>query len=142
MIDRFAHPGVRLVTLSSEQGTETAEVTHEALFANWGQMEEWLDSSRSDIRFQRRLDEAAKIWDENGRPEGSLWRPPNLDRLQEYYLRASNDLNLLQLEFFRACEERIARNKSIVSIILAILGLTIISSILYGSSDLVMLNQA
>ena len=137
VIDRFADPGVRLVTLSSEPGnetaTETAEVTHEALFANWEQMKEWLDSSHSDIRFQRRLESAVKVWDENGRPEGSLWRSPNLDRLREYSRRA-DDLNPLQLKFFHACEERIARNKSIVSIIFAILGLTIISSILYFDS--------
>ena len=102
VIDRFAHPGVRLVTLSSQEGTETAEVTHEALFANWGQMQEWLDSSRSDIRFQRRLDEAALHWDNFGRPVGSLWRSPDLDLLGEYYQRASDHMTPLQVEFFQA----------------------------------------
>ncbi|OKH43238.1 hypothetical protein NIES2101_31105, partial [Calothrix sp. HK-06] len=101
VIDRFAHPGVRLVTLSSNpEGTGTAEVTHEALFTNWGQMKEWLDSSRSDIRFGRRLEEAAKAWDEHGRKEGSLWRPPDLELMQRYHKRAGNDMTPLQLEFF------------------------------------------
>ena len=40
VIGRFAHPRVRLITLSSLDGAKTAEVTHEALFANWGQMRE------------------------------------------------------------------------------------------------------
>ncbi|OKH43174.1 hypothetical protein NIES2101_31235, partial [Calothrix sp. HK-06] len=103
VIDRFAHPGVRLLTLSSTpEGTETAEVTHEALFTNWGQMKQWLDSSRSDIRFGRRLDEAAKVWDENGRPEGSLWRRPDLDLLSKYYSLASDNMTPLQVEFFNA----------------------------------------
>ncbi len=102
VIDKFAHPGVRLVTLSSVDGTETAEVTHEALFANWGQMKEWLDSSRNDIRFQRRLDEAARVWDENSRPEGSLWRPPDLDLLKKYKERTSENMTPLQVDFFQA----------------------------------------
>ncbi len=102
VIERFAHPGVRLVTLSSFDGKETAEVTHEALFANWGQMKEWLDSGRSDIRFQRRLDEAARVWDENSRPEGSLWRNPDLDLLGKFYQHKSDNMTPLQAEFFNA----------------------------------------
>ncbi|BAZ08742.1 WD-40 repeat-containing protein [Calothrix sp. NIES-4071] len=105
VIDRFANPGVRLVTVSSEQGIETAEVTHEALFANWGKMKEWLDSSRSDIRFGRRLEEAARIWEKNGRPEGSLWRPPDLDLLRKYELRARDNMAPLLLEFFNASKQ-------------------------------------
>ncbi|BDA67802.1 WD-40 repeat-containing protein [Calothrix sp. PCC 7716] len=109
VIDRFANPGVRLVTVSSEQGVETAEVTHEALFANWGKMKEWLDSSRSDIRFGRRLEEAARVWEENGRQSGSLWRPPDLDLLRKYELRARDNMAPLLLEFFNASKQ--AENK-------------------------------
>ncbi|OKH43240.1 hypothetical protein NIES2101_31115 [Calothrix sp. HK-06] len=102
VIDRFAHPGARLVTVSSEQGVETAEVTHEALFANWGKMKEWLDNSRSDIRFGRRLEEAVRVWEENGRQSGSLWRPPDLDLLRGYDLRARDNMTPLHVEFFNA----------------------------------------
>ncbi|MBW4597459.1 MAG: AAA family ATPase [Brasilonema angustatum HA4187-MV1] len=104
VINRFASPGVRLVTLFSIDGIQTAEVTHEALFTNWGQMKKWLDSSRSDIRFQRRLDETARVWNENNRPEGSLWRPPDLNFLKKYYERASDNMTPLQVKFFRTCE--------------------------------------
>ena len=105
VIDRFASPGVRLVTLSSVDGKETAEVTHEALFANWEQMKKWLDSSRSDIRFQRRLDEASVYWNQNGRPDGSLWRSPDLDSLKNYYQRANDNMTPLQVEFFQASQQ-------------------------------------
>ncbi|MBW4512251.1 MAG: WD40 repeat domain-containing protein [Scytonematopsis contorta HA4267-MV1] len=102
VINKFANPGVRLITLSSLDGTETAEVTHEALFANWGQLKKWLDSSRNDIRFGRRLDEGARVWHENGRSQGSLWRPPDLDLLAKYYERAKDNMTPLQVEFFHA----------------------------------------
>lgn len=68
VIARFSAPGARLITLAANANAETAEVTHEALFEHWRQLQNWLDGSRSDIRFQRRLDDAAVYWDENGRP--------------------------------------------------------------------------
>ncbi len=74
VIARFSAPGARLVTLAANAKAVTAEVTHEALFDHWQQLQTWLDSSREDIRLQRRLDEDALYWDENGRPDGNLWR--------------------------------------------------------------------
>jgi hypothetical protein len=104
VIARFSGAGACLITLAANaDGTvETAEVTHEALLDHWQQFKDWLDSSRSDIRFQRRLDEAAKYWDENGRPEGSLWRSPDLDLLEQYRDRAGDEMTPLQLAFFEA----------------------------------------
>ncbi len=104
VIDKFANRDTRLITLSKEGGAETAEVTHEALFDNWQQLKEWLDGGRSDLRFQRRLDDAVVIWQENGRPEGSLWRSPDLDLLRRYQERAGDDLTPFQLEFFQAAD--------------------------------------
>nr|MDJ0719307.1 ATP-binding protein [Prochloraceae cyanobacterium] len=110
VINKFASKDARLITLSSGDGIETAEVTHEALFDHWGQLNEWLDSSRDDIRFQRRLEDAAQHWHDNNRPTGSLWRSPDLDVLREYYLRSDKDLNQLQLDFFHACEKQATKN--------------------------------
>jgi WD40 repeat protein len=101
-IERFASPGARLITLANEGGAETAEVTHEALFDNWQQLKNWLDGGRSDLRFQRRLDDAAMNWQDKGRPEGILWRLPDLDLLRRYQERAGDDMTPLQLEFFQA----------------------------------------
>ena len=102
VIARFANPGARLITLAADGGTETAEVTHEALFEHWQQLQDWLDRSRSDLRFQRRLDEAAAIWVANGRAEGNLWRSPDLDLLRQFQGRSGNDMTPLQVEFFEA----------------------------------------
>lgn len=102
VISRFADPGARLITLAATAGAETVEVTHEALFEHWQQLKVWLDASRSDLRFQRRLDEAVVIWQDNGQPEGNLWRSPDLDLLRRYQERAGDDLTPCQLEFFQA----------------------------------------
>ncbi len=102
VIARFSAPGARLITLAANANAETAEVTHEALFEHWRQLQNWLDGSRSDIRFGRRLDDAAVYWDENGRPEGNLWRPPDLDLLRRYHQRTGDDMTQLQVKFFNA----------------------------------------
>lgn len=107
VIKQFAAPGVRLITLSGDRNTEMVEITHEALFDHWQQLQNWLDESRDDIRFQRRLDEAARYWDKQGRPRGSLWRSPDLDFLQTFIQRVSKNaanlqLTILQNEFCKA----------------------------------------
>jgi WD40 repeat protein len=105
VIDRFADRDARLITLVNDGGATTAEVTHEALLFdnNWPQLEEWLNGGgRSDLRFQRRLDDAVMAWLDNGRPEGNLWRSPDLDLLRRYQERAGDDLTPFQLEFFQA----------------------------------------
>jgi WD40 repeat protein len=103
VIERFASPAVRLITRSSGQdGRETLELSHEALIEAWPLLRDWLNNSRADLRFQRRLEEAARHWENSGMPDGSLWRPPDLDLLERF--RKSHDLDLtpLQLEFAEA----------------------------------------
>ena len=97
VINRFSSVSCRLITLSStSKGVETAEVTHEALFDHWQQLNVWLDENRDDIRFLRRLDDAAQNWEQLNRPVGSLWRPPELDLLLAFEHRAGTEMNELQ----------------------------------------------
>ena len=110
-IERFAAPSVRLISLSAEGETETAEVTHEALFEHWQLLQEWLDGSREDIRFQRRLDEAARYWEEGDQPEGRLWRTPDLELLQEFVGHCGDDLTPVQMAFFQASERAEVQRK-------------------------------
>jgi WD40 repeat protein len=102
VITRFATPAARLLTLSAvgQAGAETVEVTHEAIFEHWPQMRQWLDEGRSDLRFQRRLDEAARHWQDEGKPAGLLWRSPDLDRLRHYHQTSGPEMTPAQIEFF------------------------------------------
>lgn len=98
----FPSPGQRLITLADDNGTKTVEVTHEALFDNWQQLKDWLNDSRNDLRFQRRLDDAANFWQDHGRPKGRLWRSPDLDLLRSYQERVVDEMTDLQKKFYRA----------------------------------------
>ncbi|NJR38186.1 MAG: hypothetical protein HC781_04215 [Leptolyngbyaceae cyanobacterium CSU_1_4] len=101
VIHQFSEPEVRLITCSTPyNGTETAEITHEALFDHWQLLNQWVEQSRSDLRFQRRLEDDAEYWEQNGRPEGCLWRPPELNVLRQHQERVGA-LITIAMEFLR-----------------------------------------
>ncbi|MEM6840058.1 MAG: AAA family ATPase, partial [Cyanobacteria bacterium P01_C01_bin.120] len=130
VLARFSSPVARLIALSSQGNQEIAEVTHEALFGHWQQLNNWLDSSRDDIRFKRRLEAAAQYWDGQGQPEGLLWRPPDLDLLQNFQQRAAQEMTQLETVFWQTshrAEQRRKRNKQLVTAGLAI-GLVLTTS--------------
>ena len=67
---------------------DTAEITHEALIECWDRMAAWMIDARNDVRFDRRLEEAAARWREErakkeaGHPGDVLWRSSDLERGQ------------------------------------------------------------
>ncbi|MGG6242588.1 hypothetical protein ACQ4N7_28590 [Nodosilinea sp. AN01ver1] len=105
VLARFSSPGARLITLSSQSNREVAEVTHEALFGHWQALNEWLDSSRDDIRFLRRLEAAAEYWHTKGRPAGLLWRSPDLDLLRTFAQKHQGNMTALDMAFFTAADQ-------------------------------------
>ena len=105
VINRFSAPGARLVTRASQDGQEIAEVTHEALFEHWARLNNWLDSSRDDIRFQRRLEAAADYWEAQGQPAGLLWRSPDLDLLRAFAKRAKSEMTQRSISFFQSADK-------------------------------------
>ncbi|MCU0566779.1 MAG: WD40 repeat domain-containing protein [Oculatellaceae cyanobacterium Prado106] len=105
LIDRFAESEVRLVTCSmNPHGEETAEITHEALLNHWQPLQQWIEASRSDLRFQRRLEDDAQYWEEHQRPEGNLWRSLELNQLRQAIEQGRINITPLQLEFFNAAQ--------------------------------------
>ena len=118
VINRFTSSEARLVTLSCQSGQEIAEITHEALFEHWQLLNDWLDSSRDDIRFQRRLESTAQYWNEEDRPDGLLWRPPDLDLLRDFYQRAAQEMTPLEIAFWQSsnqAEQHRKRNKRLLT---------------------------
>jgi hypothetical protein len=78
------------------------------------------------------LDEAAIHWNKQGRPDGILWRPPDLDLAEDYYNRRPIDWTPLQIDFlssstqsYRIAKTRETRNK--YTFIALGLGLTVLA---------------
>ncbi|MFJ9033146.1 AAA family ATPase [Streptomyces sp. NPDC102274] len=65
---------VRLLTLDRDQ----VEIAHEALIRCWPRLHGWLAEDREGLRTQRRLTEAAEVWESLGRDPGALYRGVSL----------------------------------------------------------------
>lgn len=105
VLQRFAE--ARLVTLSwDEEAKEAvAELAHEALLERWGTLKEWLEKGRDDLRFQRRLEEAAREWQRQGRDADLLFRGAALEQLRAFVARRGEDLGPLEQEFWVRSDE-------------------------------------
>ncbi|MEU6231044.1 helix-turn-helix domain-containing protein [Streptomyces sp. NPDC047042] len=80
----------RLVTL----GEESAELAHEALITRWPRLQAWIEANRERLVEQRRLSEAARIWEERERDPGNLYRGAQLAVTDLLFGRGVNDGDL------------------------------------------------
>jgi uncharacterized protein YjbI with pentapeptide repeats len=96
VIGRFSVPGVRLLMLSSVEGKEVVEVTHEALLDHWQQIWEWLDGQRDRIRQQRRINALAQEWEKQGKKRGYLLQGRQLDDAHSFQKRYAKTLPLAE----------------------------------------------
>ena len=96
ILDTFGQ--TRLLTFDRDPLTRgsTVEVAHEALLREWHRLREWLYESRTDVRMQRVLANAAAEWLEAGRDSGFLLRGSRMDQFAGW--SATTDLALTQTE--------------------------------------------
>ncbi len=112
VLNQFAQSERRLVTLSGEAEQRVAEVTHEALFSHWSRLQHWLSKGRDDIRFQRRLEDAADEWypqRKDPTATGLLWRPPLLSLLSDYHETHRSDMRKEDLAFYETSKDAYQR---------------------------------
>ncbi|MGD2061733.1 MAG: BTAD domain-containing putative transcriptional regulator, partial [Acidimicrobiia bacterium] len=91
-IDAFARTRLLVFDNDPETRTPTVEVAHEALLANWPRLGGWIDSAREDLAMARRLDEARRDWEANGRDDAYLLTG---GRLAQHEARTSSTSLLL-----------------------------------------------
>jgi hypothetical protein len=121
----------RLLTVGAgEDGTVWVELTHEALIRSWSRLREWVSVSRENLRFAQGLQETVRSWAAKGRPQGSLWREPDLSNLRNYAKLVGTRLPTLQTDFFDR-SERQARSELRLrrGVILLLVCLTLLASV-------------
>ena len=84
VLDRFV--AERLITVDAD----TAQITHEALLTAWPLLRTWIDANREGLRVRRRLNDAARTWDEAGRDPAALLRGGQLALARDW---AADPLN-------------------------------------------------
>lgn len=106
VLDKFGT--YRLLTFDSDSVTRepTVEIAHEALIRRWDQLRRWLDGSRSDIRLQRQLAEAARDWRDHKEQEGFLLFGGRLIQFEEWADQSSIALTALERRYLEASIKR------------------------------------
>ena len=130
VIERFA--ARRLLTVDEE----TVQVTHEALLTAWKRLREWLDDDRQWLVEHRRLTQAAELWENNDRDEGSLLPESRLLVVQESVGPVRRrDLNSTEKLYLEASANRVEqqyrndrrRRRTLETLVTALAILTVLS---------------
>ncbi|WP_392531355.1 WD40 repeat domain-containing protein [Nostoc sp. C117] len=81
-----------VVTSRNLASQETVEVVHEALIRNWGELREWMNTSRVFRAWQERLRSAKRQWEATKQDPGSLLRGAALAEAEQKLKERPEDL--------------------------------------------------
>jgi WD40 repeat protein len=104
VLDEMVEARLLTVTADEQTGERWVDVSHEALIRGWPRLREWIEQDRAGLRLHRRLTEAAKEWERDGRDDGLLFRGGRLSEALDWSGRNEGDLNEQEREFLRASE--------------------------------------
>ncbi|MFZ4815279.1 MAG: protein kinase domain-containing protein, partial [Phototrophicaceae bacterium] len=98
----------RLLTLDRDPATRTptVEIAHESLIREWGKLRDWLNSSREDMRLQRRVLIAAEDWRRFNRDASYLARGTQLETFAEWAINTQLQLTNNEQEYLNASIEQ------------------------------------
>lgn len=82
------------------------DLAHEALIRSWPTLRAWLEESRDDERARRRIRDAARAWDEQGRPDDLLYRGSALVATRERLSGERAEMPDLETEFLTTSLDR------------------------------------
>ena len=84
MLDAFGSR--RLLTFDRDTTSRgpTVEVAHEAILREWERLAGWIDDDRGDLLIRRRIDSAAREWDEAGREPSYLIAGARLEQAEAW----------------------------------------------------------
>jgi DNA-binding SARP family transcriptional activator/WD40 repeat protein len=98
----------RLLTFDRDPATRepTVEVAHEALLGAWERLRGWIEDAREDVRMYRRLSEAAREWERNGREPSFLVSGSRLDQFESWGSATNLALGLEERAYLSASVAR------------------------------------
>ncbi|MEQ8385627.1 MAG: caspase family protein [Coleofasciculus sp. A1-SPW-01] len=127
-----------------EASLTVVDVAHEALIRHWTRLRQWLTEHREAMRIERKLEEAAKEWQDNGRHPDYLLKGAKLTEAKNYCQNYS-DLGLLSSlaqEFIQKSIWQRLKNKWLISgSIVTVIGIVTIVAIVFTSLRLIAKKQ-
>ncbi|NKY88158.1 nSTAND1 domain-containing NTPase [Nocardia veterana] len=107
-------------------GTETAELAHQALIDNWPQLRERLERDRDFRAWRQRVDGERRNWEATQRDTGALLRGSALSTAEEWLAGRSGDIPAADRSFIQASRRmrrREVRRWRAVTAVVAVLAL-------------------
>ncbi|MEM7726825.1 MAG: hypothetical protein AAF208_10695 [Cyanobacteria bacterium P01_A01_bin.45] len=90
-----------VVTSRNAVGQETAEVVHETLIRNWGELRQWMETHRSFRAWQERLRVAIYQWEQMNRDEGALLQGALLSEAENWWQNCLDEISQSEREFIQ-----------------------------------------
>ena len=115
VLDRLVE--ARLLTTfdapSDDGGTShrRLEIIHESLLTVWPRLARWRDQDAEGARLRDQLKQAARLWDERGRPNDLLWSGPSFTEYLAWKARHVGGLSAREQSFGRAMEAQARRRR-------------------------------
>jgi WD40 repeat protein/tRNA A-37 threonylcarbamoyl transferase component Bud32 len=115
VLDRLVE--ARLLTSFDAQSEEGGpahrrlEIVHESLLTDWPRLSRWRDQDTEGARLRDQLRQAARLWDERGRPIGLLWTGPPFTEYVVWKARYTGRLTALEQSFGKAMDAQAGRRR-------------------------------
>jgi WD40 repeat protein/transcriptional regulator with XRE-family HTH domain len=125
----------RLVVIGRDDtGTETVELAHEALIAQWDRLRGWVDADRDFRQWQERLRTALEQYAASGNDEGALLRGVPLAEAQRWLAERGTQLSPAEREYIRASRAVAGRTATRLRALAAGLVVLLLAASLLGVS--------
>jgi WD40 repeat protein len=123
-----------------EEPTRRVEIIHESLLANWPRLVGWQTQDADSARLRDELRQAARTWDEHGRPDDRLWTGTAFREYQLWKERYPGGLTDVEEAFGEAMTRHAERRKrrrrtAIAATFVVLLGVLAIIGGLWRRSD-------
>ena len=124
----------RLVTTDTDtDGTDTVEISHEALISAWPKLHRWLNQDRAGQRTHRDLTDAAHAWQTQRRDPSLLFSGTRLTVAREWATAHEDELNPGERAFLTASRRRKQRaarlRRAAVAALVILTGLSVFTAV-------------
>ncbi|NER84832.1 MAG: ATP-binding protein [Leptolyngbya sp. SIO1D8] len=97
VVQQFSSPSTRLISLSSQDGKETAEITHEALIQEWKLLQYWIKENQEKLIQRDKIELAAEEWKTQDKSNDYLWQGKLLENARSFRKLCGREFSLSEL---------------------------------------------
>ena len=94
-----------------DTGHRRIEIVHESLLTSWPRLVRWHTQDQDGAQLRDQLRQAARLWDERGRPEDLLWTGTSFREYELWRERYAGSLSASEDTFTRAMTSRTLRRR-------------------------------